>query len=81
MGAKEDAERFFKRTDIWVNMVTMKAVAQRSGVTLPAVQQWKDRFQDFPKVMKPVRNDGDYGGWYWWPDVQEFKKRHGLGKR
>ena len=81
MGAREDAERFFKRHDIWDNLVTFSVIGKRSGVTTQAVQQWLDRFPDFPKAMRPIRNDGGYMALYWWPDIQEFKKRHGLGRK
>lgn len=81
MGAREDAERFFARKDIWDNLVTLSTIAQRSGVTLQAVQNWKSKFRDFPREMKPVRSDGGYMALFWMPDVQKFKELHGLGKK
>jgi len=75
MGAREDAERFFARKDIWVNLVTLQEAAGRMGVSATLVSKWKRDYPDFPPMMKPTRADRA-GGWYWYPDLTEFRKRH-----
>jgi len=75
MGAREDAERFFARTDIWDNLVTLNQAADRMRVSATFVSKWKAHYRDFPQMMKPVRA-GHSTGWYWYPDLLEFRKRH-----
>ena len=75
MGAREDAERFFARQDIWVNLVTLQEAAGRMNVSPTLVSKWKGQYRDFPEMMKPVRAD-KAAGWYWYPDLTEFRKRH-----
>lgn len=75
MGAREDAERFFARTDVWVNLVTLQEAAARMKVSATLVSKWKALYRDFPPMMKPVRADRAVG-WYWYPDLLEFRKRH-----
>ena len=82
MSLKDEAKAFFARAEIRENLVTLTEIASRIDVNISTVYTWWRKFGDFPEQLSPGRRgNSSYLAVYWWPDVQNFLKLHGLPMR
>ena len=68
-----------EREKLRASLVRTSDIARRLGVAKPNVANWKVRYPDFPEPI--LADKSGYNGVYWWPDIEDFLRRHELPSR
>lgn len=56
-------------------LVNAAEIARRTGLTRPAITNWKTRDMSFPASLTPHLDDS--APIYWWPDVEDWLRDTG----